>query len=104
MRLLSRASDAQLRAGAARLHHETLRQQVHWLIGLTAGEESRQQLNSRLDGDDLARRRFAGAAAARIRGADLTPLERAARSSDPDVRLFATRELEIATQRGPRMT
>lgn len=98
MRLLSRGTEAQLTAAVADLGDGRPATLLDWLLSLTPGAQARSQIVARLADDDPVTQRFAVAAAARMNEVgevDTALLEEAASSSNPDVRSFATQELEI---------
>ncbi len=87
---LARASTDQLRAGSPGPHDPELAEQLTWLLGLDRATDPSAQIMERLlEPNPLARLVAAGAAARRA-PIDLTPLEQAITSSDPDVATFAS--------------
>jgi hypothetical protein len=94
LRLLARASTAQLTAAVPHLQDSHIASLAVWLIG-DGSQARRSEVLVRLSDSDKETRLFAAAASARLAGPDRATIERAAESSDPDIRLFARNELGI---------
>lgn len=94
MNFLARATTSQLSAAEPFLtnHHARL---TSWLIEADHVARS-DEILSRLESTDSLTRLVAAAAAARARVRDVSPLEHAAQSGDPEVRSFAMEHLSNA--------
>lgn len=91
LHFLAKASKAQLAAGIDCLTDNELRSNLQWLL-----EEASDPavVMTRLDAADRLGQLFAGAAAARLAGHDLTALTHAAHSANSEVSSFAKEEME----------
>lgn len=93
MRLLAVVSAPVLRAGLAHLPPGRLRDLTAWSAEVAEGHGEIDRHLELLRGLEPLERRFAAAAALRVAPGDRRPLEHASRSDDPDIQVFASREL-----------
>ena len=91
MNFLARATPGQLAAAEPYLAENHARLTA-WLVDAGQGSLA-ETIVSRLASRDSLSRLFAAAAAARMRSRDVTALESATRSDDPEVRSFALEQL-----------
>jgi hypothetical protein len=90
--VLSRATEAQLRsASGVQDRGSPTHRLLNWL--LTPGAKDSVLVSESLESDDIATRRFAAIAAARIASIDAEPLKKAMISADPDIKSIAEAKL-----------
>jgi hypothetical protein len=99
VRFLARATREQLTAAVPHLDSDRVATLLTWLLSSGNTIENKRDIVTRLNDADPLVRLFAAAAAARLEPDDLGALERAAASTDPEIRSFAESELEILTIR-----
>jgi hypothetical protein len=99
LRLLARASTGQLAAAVRYKPDSRAASLAAWLVSYAGDQTHRPEVLVRLGDSDRETRLFAAAAAVRLADRDRAPLERAAESDDPDIRLFAQDELAIMRRR-----
>lgn len=92
MGFLANASREQLAASARHLGRSPLGDLVRWLLRSVASGDT-PAIESRLGNEASPRRLFAVVAAARLAPSDLSPLRRAAKADDDEIRSFATERL-----------
>jgi len=100
VRLLARATAQQL-TGALPHLPDPVRSLTEWLLSGGSDPAHSPQILTRIGDPDQDVRIFAAAAAARVADRDKQALEGAARSADPDIRVFAERELKLLSLSRP---
>lgn len=102
LNFLARASREQLAASLPHLRDAAVAALTTWLLTSEDTDRDEHEVVARLEDNDALTRLFAAAAAARASAQTVVPLEDAAGLTDPEVRSFATEELEEVRARRSR--